>query len=171
MDNKGTTFMSTIELRQFKLTNQEEIVTEVLDFGDETEDGALVVRNTMKLVDAERSGPGMTGIRYYAFRPFMLYQGDGQHVQIINPGHVVSECTPTKQLIEQYQNAIEEMIMNGNKDLTGLEDTKKAMQAYHETMAKLMKDRITEDTALYADDSTPKVANVIKFRSKKDTFH
>ena len=40
--------MTTIELRQFKLTNQEEIVTEVLDFGDEETDHALVVRNTMK---------------------------------------------------------------------------------------------------------------------------
>jgi|TARA_B110000444_G_C18697879_1_gene527502 hypothetical protein len=152
---------STIELRQFKLTNQEEVVTEVLDFGDEDTDHAIVVRNTMKLVNVENMHSGM---RYYAFRPYMLYQGDGSHVQIINPGHVVSECSPSKLLVEQYQKAIEERIKDED-GLASLDETRKAMTDYHSKMSELMKDRLTgEELAVAAEYDSDAGANVIRFK-------
>tara|TARA_B110000444_G_scaffold226271_1_gene230675 strand:- start:1233 stop:1712 length:480 start_codon:yes stop_codon:yes gene_type:complete len=155
---KEKRIMATIELRQFKLTNQEEIVTEVLDFGDEETDHAIVVRNTMKLVNLENKSSGM---RYYAFRPFMLYQGDYNHVQIINPGHVVSECTPTKQLVEQYTSAVEEMMKDDDKE-NSLKDTKKAMKDYHKKMSEVTGDRFISTSLDYDSNS-----NVVSFKRPK----
>lgn len=152
------TLMATIELRQFKLTNQEEIVTEVLDFGDEETDHAIVVRNTMKLVNVENKESGM---RYYAFRPFMLYQGDFSHVQIINPGHVVSECTPTKQLVQQYTTAVEEMLKDDRAN--SIEDTKQALKDYHDKMNEMSGDR----TITTVSDFDSNSSNVVNFRRPK----
>ena len=100
-------------------------------------------------------------MRYYAFRPFMLYQGDYNHVQIINPGHVVSECTPTKQLVEQYTSAVEEMMKDDDKE-NSLKDTKKAMKDYHKKMSEVTGDRFISTSLDYDSNS-----NVVSFKRPK----
>ena len=124
----------TIALRQLKLTNGDELVCEIMDYGDDDEH-MMAVRNPFRLVAMESP---RENVRYYAFRPFMLYQGDGNHVQILNPGHVVSECTPTRELIEQYTKAVDEH--NSNEEtqvLKSLDETKKAMNEYYDKVQKM----------------------------------
>jgi len=154
--------VTEISLRQFKLSNSEEVVCEVLDFGEDDEH-SIVVRNTLKLINVENPN---SGTRYYAFRPFMLYQGDGQHVQILNPGHIVSECTPTADLITEYGKAIEDMMSDeeGNK-LNSLDDTRKAMQEYFAKMREAREIFELEDS-----DGEERVGNVYKFPGS-DTKH
>lgn len=127
----------TLALRQLKLTNGEEVLCEVLDYHDDYDDpeSMMVVRNPFKLVAVESS---RENVRYYAFRPFMLYQGDGEHVQIMNPAHVVTECTPTRELIEEYIKAVEDHLNDEEtQHLKSLDETKKAMNEYYDRVQKM----------------------------------
>lgn len=126
-----------IALRQLKLTNGEEIVCEIMDYGDEASEHQMAVRNPFKLVAIEHV---RENVRYYAFRPFMLYQGDGNHVQLLNPQHIVSECTPTREMIEQYTKAVDDH--NSNEEtqvLKSLDETKKAVNEYYDRIQEMVK--------------------------------
>lgn len=156
----------TIALRQLKLTNGDELVCEIMDYGDDDEH-MMAVRNPFRLVAMESP---RENVRYYAFRPFMLYQGDGNHVQILNPGHVVSECTPTRELIEEYTKAVDEH--NSNEEtqiLKSLDETKKAMNEYYDKIQKMALDKAIEDydIEIQYDSDHP---NVITFPGS-DTKH
>ena len=116
-----------IALRQFKLASNEEIVTEVVDFADS--DHSLVIRNTLKIVSMENMA---TGQRFFAFRPWVLFQGDHTHVQILNPNNIIAETTPSKDMIKEYTKNLE---VFKNHDLNNIEETRKEMEKYFEKMA------------------------------------
>lgn len=156
----------TIALRQLKLTNGDELVCEIMDYGEDDEH-MMAVRNPFRLVAMEST---RENVRYYAFRPFMLYQGDGNHVQILNPGHVVSECTPTRELIEEYTKAVDEH--NSAEDtqvLKSLDETKKAMNEYYDKIQKMAYEKALDnyDLEIEYDSDHP---NVITFPGS-DTKH
>lgn len=156
----------TIALRQLKLTNGDELVCEIMDYGEDDEH-MMAVRNPFRLVAMEST---RENVRYYAFRPFMLYQGDGNHVQILNPGHVVSECTPTRELIEEYTKAVDEH--NSAEDtqvLKSLDETKKAMNEYYDKIQKMAYEKALDnyDLEIEYDSDNP---NVITFPGS-DTKH
>tara|TARA_B000000609_G_C24146564_1_gene334575 strand:+ start:778 stop:1227 length:450 start_codon:yes stop_codon:yes gene_type:complete len=116
-----------IALRQFKLASNEEIVTEVVDFADS--DHSLVIRNTLKIVSMENMA---TGQRFFAFRPWVLFQGDHTHVQILNPNNIIAETTPSKDMIKEYTKNLE---VFKNHDLNNIDETRKEMEKYFEKMA------------------------------------
>ena len=55
------------DIKQFKLTNNDEIICQVLQY-DDADNAAMVVRGTMRIIAAEDY---TRGIRFYAFRPWM----------------------------------------------------------------------------------------------------
>ena len=92
------------EVRQFKLASGEEIVCEIIQWNNE-EELELVVRKAMKLV----MGQSETGIKYYSFRPWMVYQENPDDFVILNGNHVVGIAYPPDSLITQYDEAVDEM--------------------------------------------------------------
>ena len=116
-----------IALRQFKLASNEEIVTEVVDFADS--DHSLVIRNTLKIVSMENMA---TGQRFFAFRPWVLFQGDHTHVQILNPNNIIAETTPSKDMIKEYTKNLEAF---KDHDLNNIDETRKEMEKYFEKIA------------------------------------
>ncbi|OUT92825.1 MAG: hypothetical protein CBB96_05480 [Gammaproteobacteria bacterium TMED36] len=111
-----------IALRQFKLTSGDEIITEVVDFADS--DHSLVIRNTLKIVSMENM---MSGQRFFAFRPWVLYQGDHTHVQILNPNNIVCETTPSKDLIVEFKKNLD---LFQDHELSNIDQTRKEMEKY-----------------------------------------
>lgn len=87
--------------RQLKLTNGEEVMTEIIQWSDET-DATLVVRACYKILTAEHPD----GYRYYGFRPWMTYCEDPEHLLTINGDQVVGECTPSPTMFEQYLKTV-----------------------------------------------------------------
>ena len=88
----------------------------------------------------------------------------------MNPGHVVSECTPTRELIEEYTKAVDEH--NSNEEtqiLKSLDETKKAMNKYYDKIQKMALDKAIEDydIEIQYDSDHP---NVITFPGS-DTKH
>jgi hypothetical protein len=110
----------TYELRQFKLTNGDEILCEVVQWHNE-EELELVVKKAMKL----QYGNNKEGdVRYYAFRPWMVYGESPDELVILNGNHVVGICEPSAPLVHQWKEAVE--------DMSSLHEER--MKEHHETV-------------------------------------
>ena len=100
-------YREEFELRQFKLTSGEEIVAEILQWNEESLAGHLeiVCRKAMRLKLVETS----EGIKYYSFRPWMVYQEHPEDILILNGNNVVGIAFPPDTLVLQYDTAVKEM--------------------------------------------------------------
>jgi len=138
------------EIKQFKLTNGEEIVCEVVEYpGEESAD--LVVRNSYRvtMVSSEESGN-----HYYAFRPWMIYQDDPEMYQIININQIVGECNPSQPVIDYYF-----------KNVKQIEDVEQAAEKLKEYIQQLTQ-QSTEDQSSDSDSD-----NVLMFKPKGSRLH
>ena len=132
---------------QFKLTNGDEILCEVIQEPIDDEIN-LIVRNAMKIITIDRHEEGY---RFYSFRPWMVYQDREDHLQLINYTHIVGEAKPHKQLYDQYKLAIEqERKLTSGRD--GDDSTEDDRQKFYESLEEAELD------------------NVIKFKDK-DKLH
>ena len=158
-----------MNLKQLKLTNDDEIICEVIDVEDV--DGEVVIRKVLKLMcidDFERN------VRYYSFKPWMSFTDDIEGLQTLNSGHIVGQMNPSKTLAAHYAHAVKEVergmktskTLNLDevlKDLDVEELTEEDMDEYLK-----MKFSSSEEEFLKRDDSSdPKI---IQFRPK-NTIH
>jgi hypothetical protein len=88
---------------QFRLSNGDEIVAQVVQEPSNDEDMYIVVRNAMMVVRSENI---KEGFRYYSFRPWMSFQLNEEYFQLLNYNHIIGEAKPDKLLLEQYYRAI-----------------------------------------------------------------
>lgn len=143
-----------MEIRQFKLANNDEIMCEVIEYHED--DDAIVIRKTMKMVQMDNIA---NGTRYYAFRPFMMYQLTKEAFQIVNCGHIVAEANPSQDLILEYFKAIESSLEDEGGKNDNIDDMKERYNSYI--------DRQNEMSEL---DST-EGSNIIKFNIDKNKMH
>lgn len=151
------------EIRQFKLASGEEVVCQIIQWHNE-EELEIVVRKPMKLVMGEMAE---TGVRYYSFRPWMVYQENPEDLIVLNGHHVIGIGFPPKTLIAQYDEAVDEMAqMNKQREIEyeeahptskDIENITKKVKA----SAKGIEDYLT----LLKNDSD--FSNVIQFDPKK----
>ena len=97
-----------MDLRQFKLVNDEEIICEVMEWNNE-ETSTMVVRRALKIVATDDHTSEM---RYYTFKPWMLMNNDPDSLQVLNSTHIISESSPTKIAVSYYYDVIKEMSTN-----------------------------------------------------------
>ena len=97
-----------MDIRQFKLTNDEEIICEVVEWNDDEHD-TMVVRGALKIIAIDDTSHSM---RYYTFKPWMMMNNDPKSLQVLNSYHIVSECAPTKVALEHYRDVISEMVID-----------------------------------------------------------
>jgi hypothetical protein len=118
------------EIKHFKLTNGEEIVCDVVEWPDEDGDSPdIVVRNAFKII---QSGTDRAeGIRYYQFRPWMVYQDEPEMFQILNGNHIIGEANPPEGLLEQYLKIIDADVMTSD-------DIEKRLAEYVDEVANLI---------------------------------
>lgn len=94
-----------VDLKQFKLTNEEEIICEVMVWNDKHTDD-IVVRRALRIVSLDDQGGSM---RYYTFKPWMLMNNDPDSIHVLNSNHIISESSPTKIAMEYYYDVINEL--------------------------------------------------------------
>ena len=75
-----------MELRQFKLTNNEEIICDVIEWDDE-ENNQIVVRKALRIIGTD---------------DFALV--------LINADHIVAETIPCKVAVEYYVDVIKDLV-------------------------------------------------------------
>lgn len=158
-----------MNLRQFKLTNSDEIVAEIMEIAEE---GDLVIRNVLKIFHAEDQN---AGIRYYSFKPWLSFQDNLEEITVLNIGHIIGETQPSKELISHYSQAMYQIHQytnnNRKKDLNvdeleretvGMDDDE-----LYEYMQQKLQSLVTKEETMLDSESQ----NVIQFRPSKDKLH
>lgn len=93
-----------MNLKQLKLTNNEEIICEVLEQNDDH--GDLIVRKILRVVTQDDFDQN---IRYYSFRPWVSFQDDIEELSVLNTGHIITETAPSNILISHWNGAWKEI--------------------------------------------------------------
>lgn len=135
-------------VKQLKLSTGEEILCEVVDWEIDEEDGTdltVVVRNAFTIIDTFNPDEG---IRYYTFKPFMMFRNHNDLV-LINPTHIICAAQPNQILIDQYVDNLK-----NNPLPKSVEEERK--EAFDEFVEKLQ-------NALEGDSDRDKI---IPFRNK-----
>ena len=93
------------DIKQFKLTNDDEIICEVIQY-DGPDNSAMVVRGAMKIILIEDH---KRGIRFYAFRPWMGFTDDPTILQTLNAAHIIGEVFPSEEIVEHYSGTVKKI--------------------------------------------------------------
>lgn len=102
-----------MDLRQFKLSNNEEIICEVVEWNDEETD-TIVIRKALRIHAIDDTDVSM---RYYTFKPWIMMSTDPDTLHIVNSAHIVSESTPAEVALEYFNDVIADL----REDETDLE--------------------------------------------------
>ena len=159
-------------VKQFKLTNDEEIICEVIQW-DDPDNAAMVVRGAMRIVLIEDF---KRGVRFYAFRPWMGFTDDPSTLQSLNAAHIIGEATPSPDIVKHYDGTIENIKKAIQKKDMPLDDiNEKTSDMSEEEFENFLSDYLKENDIYDPDkpglDSDSK-SNIIKFRPRpKGTMH
>jgi hypothetical protein len=100
-----------MELRQFKLTNNEEIICDVIEWDDE-ENNQIVVKKALRIIgtdDFDEDG-NYQALKYYTYKPWVLMNTDPDALVLINADHIVAETIPCKVAVEYYVDVIKDLV-------------------------------------------------------------
>ena len=162
--------MKNFELKQFKLANNEEIICEVVEWPT-TEEASMVVRKAMKVIIMESYNDGA---RYYAFRPWLVFQDEVKNnFQILNSYHIVAEANPSVKLKDQYYKFLKELDKqiekhNSNtlKQLAPKDIDKKVLKELQKDLKEL--EGLINNGDIEIDSNQD---NIIQFNPKDRTLH
>ena len=152
------------QIRQFKLTNNDEVICEVLEW-DSADNAAILVKGALRILNFDDFSKG---VRLFAFRPWMGMQDDPDIFLTINAAHIVGEVSPSESIIKHYSktvSAIKKMIEE--KKYPNL-DMDKVLEeipedATDEEFDEILEDIIREENGPSFDSSS---GNIIKFKPK-----
>jgi hypothetical protein len=125
-------------VKQLKIADGSEIICEIMEELEED----IVVRGAFRIarvdLDSERS--------YYMFKPWMTYVEESDHFITINLYHLIAATVPSKDILDQYENAIEKI--------------SEAVSERNENLDDTSEEKIKEKLSLTNDSE---VDNVLKF--------
>lgn len=162
-----------MNLKQFKLTNNDEIICEVVDREDASDDDdGIVVRKALRIITSEDFE---SSIRYYSFKPLVSFQDNIDELVVMNVGHIICETLPSKTLVIHYAKAIKEVEENETKkaslmlddfidEIEGM-DQEELSDWIHNKMIELTE----EEEEKLIDSDAP--GNIITFKPKGGTYH
>lgn len=167
-------------IKQFKLTNNEEIICEIVEWDTADEVGDILVKKALKVIAVEDYQKGW---RFFAFRPWMSFQEDPEILQTINSSHIIVTSNPTERILKHYKACLDSIksdlnpagIVKKKKIYANLDEIQDAMRDltddemddYLEAKYGSMVESNINDS--YIDSSDNKI---IKFNPKRDkTFH
>ena len=148
------------EFKQFKLTNGDEMICELVTTADDDSTADVIVRRAMKIVvtdDLEEN------IRYYTLKPWISFQDDTTDLVALNSVHIVGESTPSETVMMHYAAALADADKYNKVRSAGLtlqEIQDKLKELTEEEMDAFLTEKYNE---LQGDSDT---ANVIQFKPK-----
>jgi hypothetical protein len=145
--------MNSTGHRQFKLSNGDELIAEIVDEPNQDEVN-LVIRDAMQI---SRVDDRDEGYRYYMFKPWMTYQIKEGYFQLLNYTHIIGEAKPEPIMFGQYRKALMmESDVQKKRDADLEETVREVQEMLHDSELDGM-----------GDSDTP--SNVIRF--DKDKMH
>ena len=151
-------------IKQFKLTNNDEIICEVVEWNEpDTHDASIIVRSCMKVILMEDFS---RGVRFYAFRPWFSFDHDPSTLQILNASHVLGESNPSIELLKHYAKSLMTM-----KEQVGLKKVDLNMDSVADKLENMDNDKFQRfmDDMIYGDSNDP--SNIIPFPVDKSKLH
>jgi len=152
------------DYKQFKLTNGDEMICELVASGDEDSTADVIVRRAIKIVTTDDLEEN---IRYYTLKPWMSFQDDTTDLVALNSVHIVGEASPSETVMLHYAAALADADKYNKVKKAGL-----TLQEIQEKMQELTEEEMNEFLqAKYdeiADDSA--LSNIIQFKPK-GTMH
>jgi len=161
------------DIKQFKLTNNDEIICEIASWHDEETD-EIVIKKALKIVSVEDY---TRGIRFFALRPWIAFQDNPDELQSLNSTHIIVTSSPTKSMLKYFNaclNAIKQDLKKPGVPRKGV--WANLDEVNHETRDLTddeLDDYLTSKYGSMIEDEFPKDSadsNVIKFKPK-DTMH
>jgi len=147
--------------KQFKLTNGDEIIADVIDGSDSEH---LVIRAAMKIVEVEHLEEGFS---YFAFRPFIAFAESPETLQVLANGHIIAENVPSTHIMKHYAKSIS-MMSRFLKTGTTLEDFESmTSDQIHDWVEEYIKAEKQERESQSKDLGK----NVIRVEFDKDKLH
>ena len=148
------------EYKQFKLTNGEELICELVASGEEDSTADVIVRRAMKIVvsdDLEEN------VRYYTLKPWMSFMDDTQELVALNSVLIVGEAKPSETMMMHYASGLADAdkynkVRAAGISLKEIED--KLKELTEEEMDAFLQTKFDE----IASDSD--MSNIIKFKPK-----
>lgn len=92
-----------MSVKQFRLSNGDEIVCEVIAWPSEDQEEVIVKRSLKVTISEDFEN----NTRYYSFKPWLVFQEDPDAIQSLNPYHIVVEANPSKELMSNYVKTLE----------------------------------------------------------------
>lgn len=106
-----------MDIKQFKLTNGEEIITQVVEWPDD-DAVEMVIKNPLKVFSVQTEDNSF----YHSFRPWMLYQIDDKNLMLLNMSQIVGEANPHQSVINEYNKTLNYLLKDERKEVTDIEE-------------------------------------------------
>jgi hypothetical protein len=136
------------DFRQFKLSNGDEIICEIVQWPEDSEE-EMIIRKAMELKSHDHDG---RGIRYYNFRPWVTMQDNTDGFLSLNYAHILAEVIPSDRMLKHFFEAVE------NANLTP-----------EEIQAKV--DEYFQKLQTMVEESDSDFSNVIEFNPDRNKLH
>ena len=161
-----------MNIKQFKLTNNEEIICEVVDWDTGDEAGDVLVKRALRVIGVEDYQKGW---RFFCFRPWMSFQDDPTSLQTLNSAHIIVTTNPSKDILKHYNRCITRIAddVKRNTKTTAYANLDEIQDELRELTDDEMDDFLynkygaTEEAPSSLDSDSGKI---IKFRPRK-TLH
>jgi len=161
-------------IKQFKLTNNEEIICEIMewDTGDET--GDILVKKALRVISVEDYHKGW---RFFCFRPWMSFQDNPAALQTINSSHIIVTANPSPNILKYYKSCLKAITsdLKGNRPKKGYANLDEIQDEIRELTDDEMDEFLEKKYGAIKEDIIPEDSdsgNIIKFKPRRNkTFH
>jgi hypothetical protein len=161
-------------IKQFKLTNNDEIICEVVEWDTGDESGDVLIKKALKVVSVEDY---QRGWRFFAFRPWMSFQDDPESMQTLNSSHIIVTTIPSKNILKHYKRCLDSITEESKTDNIKSKKVYANLDEIQNELRDLTDDEmddflirkygaVEEDHVSDSDDSN----KIIKFKPR-NTFH
>jgi len=163
------------DIKQFKLTNNEEIICEVIEWNTGEDMMEIIVNKALRVIALEDY---QKGFRFFCFRPWMSFSDDPNTLQSVNASHIIVTTNPSPDILKHYKACVRALTHDvknakrSKKTYANLDEIQHAIaKMSDEEMDSFLEQKygaMVEDT--YPSDDSDK-GNVIKFKPKNKTYH
>ena len=164
-----------MNIKQFKLTNNDEIICEVVEWntGDEASD--IIVKKALKVIAVEDYQKGW---RFFAFRPWMSFQDDVSVLQAVNASHIIVTTNPSPAILKHYKACIRGIAYDLKHQKKNKRKSYANLDEIQEAIREMTDDEMDEFLerkygAMAEENISPDSdnSNIIQFKPKDKTVH
>jgi len=159
-------------IKQFKLTNNEEIICEVVEWNTGDDPGDILIKKALRVISVEDYQKGW---RFFAFRPWMSFQDDPNLLQTLNSSHIIVTSNPTPSLLKHYRRCLRRLLVELETEKSGGKKIYANLDEIQNELRELTDDEMDDFLArkygaIEEDSFDSDNSNIIKFKPK-DTMH